>query len=189
MFIFDLIHCLIPPFWLNFVAFVCAVKKWRMFLSQPAHYPNIERLFEWKTTWLLCIYGDLWASYSTECHWTIIWKMALILNHAHWQRDEALDQSGCVRYIFLLMCLGTVYYIWIVDHWNEEMEKKIAYGCPRWISKRFKRIIMLRCATRSTSSLKKTLNCESGNMQSLCLCKNTTFEKHTSTITISMAHN
>lgn len=40
----------------------------------------------------------------------------------------------------------------------------------------------------STSSLKKTVNCESGNMWNLCLCKNTKFEKDESTITISMAH-
>ncbi len=86
------------------------------------------------------------------------------------------------------MCLGTVHYIWILDHWNEEMEKKIAYGRSLWISKRFKGIIMLHCATRSTSSLKKTVNCESGNMWNLCLCKNTKYEKDKSTITISMAH-
>lgn len=80
---------------------------------------------------------------------------------------------GCVRCIFVLMCFGTVHYIWILDNWNEEMEKKIAYGRSHWISKRFKGIIMLHCATRSTSSLKKTVNCESGNMWNLCLCKKT----------------
>lgn len=107
----------------------------------------------------------------------------------HNESEMRLYANQCVWDIyFLLMCLGTVHYIWILDHWNEEMEKKIAYRRSHWISKRFKGIIMLHCATRSTSSLKKTVNCESGNMWNLCLCKNTKYEKDKSTITISMAH-
>lgn len=100
LFIFDPIHCLNLSFWFIFVASGCTVKQQRMFLSQPAHYPYIEKHLESKTTWLLCIYGDLCAGYSSECHWTVIWKRALILNHAQWKWDAALCQSVCVRYIF-----------------------------------------------------------------------------------------
>lgn len=122
LFIVDSIHCFNLSFWLNFVASGCTVKQQRMFLSQPAHYPYVEKPLESKTTWPLCIYADLCAGFSSECHWTVIWKMALILNHAQWQRDVALNQSECVRYILLLMCLGTVQSI-IYGFWTTGMRK------------------------------------------------------------------
>ncbi len=58
LFIFDPIHCLILH---------CKATD-NFVLSQPAHYPYIEKSLGSKTTWLLCIYGDLCAGYSSECH-------------------------------------------------------------------------------------------------------------------------
>lgn len=36
----------------------------------------------------------------------------------------------CEIYIFLLMCLGTVYYIWILNRWNEGNGKEDCLWVP-----------------------------------------------------------